>query len=55
MRWYESSAHHTSGDALLQLLDGIRTGAGLPTPTLEPDAGLGARAREVLSGVGARQ
>jgi nucleoside-diphosphate-sugar epimerase len=47
--------HHSAGDALLQLLDGIRTGAGLPTPTLEPDGGLSARAREVLSGVGARQ
>jgi UDP-glucose 4-epimerase len=46
---------HGAGDALLELLDGIRTGAGLPTPTLEPGAGIGARAREVLSGVGARQ
>jgi hypothetical protein len=33
----------------------MRTGAGLPTPTLEPGAGLRARTREVLSGVGARQ
>jgi UDP-glucose 4-epimerase len=47
--------HHTGGDALLELLDGIRTSAGLPTPTLAPHAGLGARAREILSGVGARQ
>jgi nucleoside-diphosphate-sugar epimerase len=46
---------HGAGDALLELLDGIRTGAGLPTPTLEPGAGIGSRAREVLSGVGSRQ
>jgi nucleoside-diphosphate-sugar epimerase len=46
---------HGAGAALLELLDGIRTGAGLPTPTLESGTGIGARAREVLSGVGARQ
>jgi nucleoside-diphosphate-sugar epimerase len=47
--------HHGAGDALLELLDGIRTGAGLPTPTLEPGSGIASRAREVLSGVGSRQ
>ncbi len=46
---------HGAGDTLLQLLDGIRTNAGLPTPTLEPGAGIGSRARELLGGVGARQ
>jgi nucleoside-diphosphate-sugar epimerase len=46
---------HDGGDALLELLDGIRTGAGLPTPTLEPGAGIRSRVGEVLSGVGARQ
>jgi nucleoside-diphosphate-sugar epimerase len=46
---------HGAGDTLLELLDGMRMGAGLPTPTLEPGAGLRARTREVLSGVGARQ
>jgi len=45
----------SAGEAVLELLDGIRTSSGLPTPTLEPGAGVGARAREVLSGVGARQ
>jgi hypothetical protein len=49
------SPRRSAGDALLELLDGMRNGAGLPTPTLEPGAGVGARAREVLSGVGSRQ
>jgi nucleoside-diphosphate-sugar epimerase len=49
------SPRRSAGDALLELLDGMRNGSGLPTPTLEPGAGVGARAREVLSGVGSRQ
>jgi nucleoside-diphosphate-sugar epimerase len=49
------SPRRSAGDALLELLDGMRNGAGLPTPTLEPGAGVGARAREVLGGVGSRQ
>ena len=40
--------------ALLELLDGMRTGAGSPTPTLEPGGDGRLRSREILSGVGAR-
>jgi nucleoside-diphosphate-sugar epimerase len=43
-----------AGDALLELLDGIRTQAGSPTPTLEPGGDGWLRSREILSGVGAR-
>ena len=41
-------------DALLETLDGIRTGAGAPTPPLDPSAGGPFRLREVLTGLGAR-
>ena len=43
-----------AGEALLELLDGIRTGAGSPTPTLQPGGDGRLRSREILSGVGAR-
>jgi nucleoside-diphosphate-sugar epimerase len=45
----------TSLDALLELVDGIREGAGGPTPPLDPDTGGPARTGELLSGVGARE
>jgi len=38
----------------LELLAGLRDGAGGPTPPLAADAGGPARIRELLSGVGAR-
>lgn len=41
-------------DALRELLDGLRRGAGIATPPLQPDAGGLARVREVASGVGSR-
>ena len=41
-------------DALLELLAGLRDGAGGPTPPLAADAGGPARIRELLTGVGAR-
>lgn len=44
----------TSTDALLDLLDGMRAGAGLDTPPLEPGGAGPLRAREFASGVGAR-
>lgn len=44
----------TSGEALLDLLEGMRAGAGLDTPPLEPGGAGPLRAREVASGVGAR-
>jgi UDP-glucose 4-epimerase len=46
---------HDAADALLGLLDGIRTAAGSPTPTLKPGGGITSRAREILTGVGSRQ
>jgi UDP-glucose 4-epimerase len=46
---------HTADAALLELLDGMRAGAGVPTPPLDPRAGGPLRIREVLTGVGGRQ
>jgi len=43
-----------SGEALLELLDGMREGAGFDTPPLEPGNAGPLRAREILSGVGSR-
>ena len=43
-----------AGDALLELLEGIRSSAGSPTPTLKPGGDGRLRAREFLTGVGAR-
>jgi UDP-glucose 4-epimerase len=45
----------SSLDALLELVAGIREGAGGSTPALDADAGGPARAGEVLSGIGARE
>jgi UDP-glucose 4-epimerase len=45
---------YSSEHALLELLEGIRDGDGLPTPPLEPFAGGPLRVREFLTGVGAR-
>jgi len=45
---------HTSEEAFLDLFDGMREGAGLPTPPLAPGAGGPARVGELLTGVGAR-
>jgi UDP-glucose 4-epimerase len=41
--------------ALLELLEGIREGAGAPTPPLDPGTGGPARLRELAGGVGARE
>jgi nucleoside-diphosphate-sugar epimerase len=43
-----------AGSALLELLEGIRSSAGSPTPTLQPGGDGRMRAREFLSGLGAR-
>jgi len=45
----------SSLEALLELLDGMREGAGGPTPPLEVDAGGPARTDELRSGIGARE
>jgi UDP-glucose 4-epimerase len=44
----------TAEEALLELLDGLRRGRGLPTPPLDPRTGGPLRSREIASGVGAR-
>jgi hypothetical protein len=44
----------TASEAFLELLDGLREGAGLDTPPLEPGGAGPLRAREFLSGVGTR-
>ncbi len=48
------SPQHTSEEALLDLLEGMREGAGLDTPPLSPSTSGRLRIREVLTGVGAR-
>jgi UDP-glucose 4-epimerase len=45
---------HSASDAVLELIEGIREGAGLDTPPLEPGGAGPLRAREFASGVGAR-
>lgn len=42
----------TAAEALLELIDGMREGAGGPTPPLDPATGGPARVREVLTGIG---
>jgi nucleoside-diphosphate-sugar epimerase len=42
----------SSREALAELLDGLREGAGAPTPPLDATAGGPLRARELLTGVG---
>lgn len=42
-------------EALLELLEGMRVGAGAPTPPLDPSTGGPARARELAAGVGGRE
>jgi hypothetical protein len=43
---------HSSTDALLELIEGIRDGAGIDTPPLSPRSGGPFRAREMATGVG---
>ena len=45
---------HTATEAVAEFLAGLRTGAGLPTPPLDPDAGGPLRVNEFTSGVGER-
>jgi nucleoside-diphosphate-sugar epimerase len=48
------SPRRSATDALMELLDGMRAPAGLPTPPLEPRAGGPLRLRELLTGLGRR-
>lgn len=45
---------HSSGEAIRELLSGMASGRGDPTPPLDPKAGGPLRIREFLSGIGAR-
>jgi nucleoside-diphosphate-sugar epimerase len=45
----------SADEALLDLLEGLRTGAGLDTPPLSPKTGGPLRMREILTGVGGRE
>ena len=45
---------YSAGDALLELMRGMRDRAGFDTPPLEPGGAGPARVREVLSGIGGR-
>jgi nucleoside-diphosphate-sugar epimerase len=51
LRW---EPRHTAGEALLELLDGMREGAGADTPPLDPDTTAPGRSREIATGVGGR-
>ena len=48
------SPRHSALDAMAELLAGMREGAGMPTPPLDPGAGGRLRWRELASGVGRR-
>jgi nucleoside-diphosphate-sugar epimerase len=45
----------SADEALLDLLEGLRTGSGLDTPPLSPKTGGPFRIREILTGVGGRE
>jgi UDP-glucose 4-epimerase len=46
---------HSADQALLELLEGLRTGAGLETPPLSPRSSGPARSRELATAVGSRE
>jgi hypothetical protein len=46
---------YSADEALLDLLEGLRTGSGLDTPALSPKTGGPFRIREILTGVGGRE
>jgi UDP-glucose 4-epimerase len=48
------SARHSSRDALMDLMHGLRDGSGADTPPLAPEAGGPGRVREIVTGVGSR-
>jgi nucleoside-diphosphate-sugar epimerase len=48
-------AQRASGEVLLEVLDGIRDGAGFGTPPLQGATGMADRVRELRTGVGARE
>ncbi len=46
---------HSADEALLDLMEGLRTGAGLDTPPLSPGTSGPFRIREILTGIGKRE
>ncbi|MEA2419139.1 MAG: hypothetical protein QOE60_1345 [Thermoleophilaceae bacterium] len=48
------SPRHSSRDALMDLLNGLRDGSGADTPPLAPETSGPARVREIVTGVGSR-
>jgi hypothetical protein len=46
---------HSADEALLDLLEGLRSGAGLDTPPLSRGTSGPFRIREILTGVGGRE
>jgi UDP-glucose 4-epimerase len=49
------TARYSAGEALLDLLEGLRTGAGLDTPPLARSTSGPLRIREILTGIGGRE
>jgi len=45
----------SANDALLELMEGVREGAGIETPPLDPDTSGPIRSRELATGVGERE
>jgi hypothetical protein len=43
---------HSSGEALLDLIAGMREGSGVDTPPLDPRSGGPLRLRELVTGIG---
>ena len=46
---------YSADEALLDLLEGLRTGSGFDTPPLSPKTSGRFRIREILTGVGGRE
>jgi nucleoside-diphosphate-sugar epimerase len=49
------SPRYTAGGTLINVLEGLRDGAGLDTPVLSPKTGGAFRVREFLTGIGSRE
>ena len=47
--------HHSADEALLDLIEGLRTRSGLDTPPLSPQTSGPFRVREILTGIGGRE
>jgi hypothetical protein len=45
---------HSAGEALMDLMNGLRDGSGADTPPLAPETSGPGRVREIVTGVGSR-